>query len=200
MILAAIILGTILIEITKRIRLVWLMILIIFISVPLFLKVAQYENSYLIEIQKLQIGYLLGIKNKYDFYRFQNLGEEFLISKYINENLRNEKIIDSLCPKEGNFFLNYNNRFITLENFSFEKEKDIWLQLSKYLKKNSINYLFVNWKEKEESYQWRSGACTLDWQWYKNKILPLEDLVKDHSRLIFSDNKGGGELYRINLE
>ena len=200
MLLAAIILGTILLKITERIKLVWLIILIIFVSIPLFFTVARYENSYLFEYEKLQISYLFGIKDKYDFYRFQNSGEEFFVSEYINGNLQNEKIINNLCLDEGNFFLDKNNQFVWLRNLAIDENKDLWLQLSEYLKKNNINYLFVSWEEKEKNYSWKTGACTIDWQEYKDKFLLLENLIKKHSELIFSNKDKGVELYKLNIE
>ncbi|HUS49473.1 MAG TPA: hypothetical protein VMZ91_04875 [Candidatus Paceibacterota bacterium] len=199
MILTAVILGAFLKKILTKIRLAWVIICLIFVSIPLISTLARYENNYFIETKKIQLEYLFGLKNKYEFFRFQNLEEDFLISMYINENLRNKKIINNLCMDQGNFFLNYGNQFVSLRYLAIEENKDTWHQLLEHLKKNNIDYLLFDWQEKERNFYWRSGSCTPDWRDYKDRILPLEELIKEHSEIIFLDSKGRIELYKINI-
>ena len=123
------------------------------------------------------------------------------MSEYINENFQNEKVINNLCPDQGNFFLKQNNQFFFFDYQTtkiLKESKNPWLGLSEYLKKNNINYLLVDWEEKEKNYYRWPGSCSPDWQDYKDNILPLENLIKEHSELIFSEK--GAELYKINLE
>ncbi|MCK5044587.1 hypothetical protein KAR26_02570 [Candidatus Parcubacteria bacterium] len=204
MILVSIILGAIITKLRERIKLVWLIMSAVLILIPTVFFVARQENNFLIETVKLQKEYILGEKNKYDFYRFQNLGEEFFISDYVNKNLENEKIINNLCPKEGNFFIEKNNlflpfmkstNFISKTDLIIEEDEDVWPQVVVYLEKHDINYLMYAWQKKEENYARRSGSCTPLWEQYKERLLPVENLIIEHSDLVFSDN--GTELYKI---
>jgi hypothetical protein len=196
MILAAIIIASVLIKMTERIKLVWIVILAVLVSAPLFFAAAFYEDSYLLKYGKLQIRYILGLDSKYDFYSFQNAGEEFFISEYINKNLINENIINDLCIDEGNFLLDNGNRFVR-----FSKDSKLeWAELSKYLKENNISYLFSGVEGKEKKYHWKTGACSIDWNDYKDNILPLEELVKEHSNVVYDDLQIGVQLYKIKLD
>lgn len=196
MILTAIILGAILIRLLEKIRLIWLVILAFSVIICLSLIIGNYENNYLFEYEKMQMEYFIGIKNEADFYQFQNYGEEFFVADYINKNLKNEKILYNICAHEASFFLKKGNQFVPFRFLNVNKNKGIWLQL----KVDDIHYLLLTWQGKEKHYCWRTGACTLNWERYKNEILPIENLIKEHSELVFSDEEKGVELYRINLE
>jgi len=196
MILTAIILGTTLIKLIEKIGLTWLIILVAIVIVSMSFVIGNYENNYLFEYEKMQIEYLIGIKNESDFYQFQNYGEEFFAADYINKNLKNEKILYNICAYEASFFLKKGNQFVPFRFLTVNKNKDIWLQL----KVDDIHYLLLTWQGKEKHYCWRTGACTLNWERYKNEILPIENLIKEYSELVFFDEEKGVELYKINLE
>jgi hypothetical protein len=207
MILFSIVIGILLLKILEKTKLIWLLICGVALLIPIIFFVSRQENNFLVQTLKLEEGYLSGQKSKYEFYRFQNLGEEFAISDYINNNFSGQKIINNLCPKEGNFFLKKGNvfwpffrsaAFGSSADLVLEDTKDPWPQIREYLKTFNVNYLLVDWQAKENGYDRRSGSCTPLWDIYQSKWLPVEELIKEHSVLIFSDKEKGLELYKIN--
>jgi hypothetical protein len=202
-IMGAIILGWVFLKILEKNKKIIILILSsVFIALILFIYYAVNSQKISLDFISFQIGYeyILGEKSKLDFYGFQNLAEEFSISSYINKNLNNEKIINNLCSDQGNFFLKNGNKFTSLNYWQKEDNLDIWNQLSDYLKKNEINYLLVAWREKEENYQYKSGACSPDWRDYKDNILPIENIIREHGQLVYTDLPKGAKLYKIDLQ
>jgi len=161
-ILFSIIFGLFVSKILEKISLKWLLTISGFFLAFFVFLVARQENNFLVETIKLEAQYLSGSKTDYDFYQFQNLGEEFAVSKYINNNLKGEKIVNNLCPKEGNFFLKKNNFFWpflkyidakTETDLIIDNSKDVWPQVSSYLEKNDVNYFLYDWEIKEKFYK-----------------------------------------------
>jgi len=200
-IMGAIILGWAFLNILEKVKknIILILSLVFLVSIFFMFGAVSFKKIPL-DFIPFQIEYMLGTKSKLDFYAFQNLAEEFYASDYINEKLNDEKIIDNLCSYEGNFFLKNGNKFVSLDLWQKDNNSDIWNQLSDYLKKNEINYLLIAWQEKENNYQRKSGACSPDWQYYKDSVFPLENIIIGHSQLVYTGSQREVKLYKIDLK
>ncbi|MDD5146833.1 MAG: glycosyltransferase family 39 protein [Candidatus Pacebacteria bacterium] len=152
-----------------------------------------HKNNHFLEVKQAEIGYLLGVYDKQDFYTFRgNLAGIYAIASYFNDNYQGVKIV--MNWGRWDIFLEGKNRFVSVHpDYPDLVQFTSWEDLCASLRKKNLTFLAVDGHNKKRDHEMARGESLLNLE----KTDRVEQLIADHSDLIMDDYNA--QIYKINL-
>jgi hypothetical protein len=147
--------------------------------------------DYISKTKKWELEYMLGQISKEEFY--EKNGFAFELSQFINSNLPNTKVLNHWNGLS--FFLRSGTEYVSiLYEEIVQKENLHWSEVCIYLRSRGIQYIVVDesLKKTNNNKYWSENV---DGGYYAKKLDFFENIVLEHSTLVFSRNERN--LYQI---
>ncbi len=97
------------------------------------------RGNYYIQAKKAELAYVAGIDSTEDFYEKRGMGSVYSLSSYINDNLKDEQILNLWADQI--FFLRNNNKFVGPEAFIKATSEITTTTFANYLEHDKISYI-----------------------------------------------------------
>lgn len=148
-----------------------------------------FRNNYYIQAKTAEVRYVIGIDSTEFFYDKRGMGPAYRTSKYINTELKEEKVLN--LWSDPDFFLEYGNTFVAPNEYIREGEVAT-STLVDYLNHDSIKYILTVSEEAKQTRlndeYFKTNAAEQDY--YKHTlqyVLQIEDIVSKIADPIYQE-------------
>lgn len=154
-----------------------------------------HRNNYIVASKITEVKYVLGIINKTEFYRLNQLGELFEASNFINQNYFGMNVVNNW---DGfNIFLENNNKFISFSGYLENRGTISTSTICSYFANNKTDLIFINHDYRQRVVDdWWGSTIGVGDIFKKNNMIE-NDIILSGSQVIFE--KYSGRLYHINI-